>query len=66
MPVPVWGITDPGEKVLVILDRQKKTAVAVFDGRWMVKLGKMASGEPFTMTIAGKNTVSTLRPADRM
>ena len=57
MPVPVWGIADPGERVLVTLGKQKKSTITFADGKWMVKLGKMSPGGPFTMTIKGKNTI---------
>jgi len=57
MLVPVWGTADPDERVVVTLGKQKKSTIAAVDGRWMVKLGKMAPGGPFTMTISGKNTI---------
>jgi len=57
MPVPVWGTADPGERVVVTLGMRKQSALAGADGRWMVKLGKMRPGGPFSMTISGKNTV---------
>jgi sialate O-acetylesterase len=57
MPVPVWGTADPGEHVTVKLGQRKQSAVTGADGKWMVKLGKLAPGGPFTMTIAGKNTI---------
>lgn len=55
--LPVWGTADPGEKVTVTLGKRKRSATAGADGRWMVRLGKFASGGPFVMTIAGKNTI---------
>jgi sialate O-acetylesterase len=58
MPLPVWGTADPGEKVTVTLGKQHKSTVTGSDGHWMVKLGKLAPGGPFVMTIAGKNTVT--------
>lgn len=58
MPVPVWGTADAGEKVTVTLGKQKQSTIAGSDGRWMVRLGKMAAGGPFVMTVAGKNTVT--------
>jgi sialate O-acetylesterase len=56
-PVPVWGTADPGERIVVTLGKQKKSAIASSDGRWMVTLGKMAPGGPLIMTITGKNTI---------
>jgi len=55
--VPVWGWADPGEKVSVTLAEQTQTATADADGKWSVKLDKLASGAPVTLTVKGKNTV---------
>ena len=37
-PVPIWGWSTPGETVTVKFARQKKTAVAGADGKWLVYL----------------------------
>lgn len=58
MQVPIWGTADPGERVSVTLNGTKASAVAGIDGKWMVHLGKLKPGGPFTMTIAGKNTLT--------
>src|SRR5437763_16058279 len=55
--VPVWGTADAGEKVTVKLGKQTVSTVATSDGRWMVKLNKLAAGGPFTMSISGNNSV---------
>ncbi|WP_435016929.1 sialate O-acetylesterase [Tundrisphaera sp. TA3] len=57
MPVPVWGTADPGESVTVKVQDQSATATADKDGKWMVKLAELKVGGPYTLTIAGKNTV---------
>jgi sialate O-acetylesterase len=56
MTVPVWGTADAGEKVTVKFAGQTKIATADADGKWMVKLTKLAANaaKPLTMTIAGK------------
>ena len=54
MLVPIWGTAAPGEKITVKFHGQTKTATAGADGKWTVKLSKLKSGGPFTMTIAGK------------
>jgi sialate O-acetylesterase len=54
MPVPIWGMADPGEKVSVTLLKQTKTATADASGKWIVRLAKLKSGGPYEMTIAGK------------
>jgi sialate O-acetylesterase len=56
--VPVWGSADPGEKITVTISGAKASAVAASDGKWMVHLRKLKPGGPFTMTIAGRNTVT--------
>jgi len=56
--VNIWGTADPGERVAVSLERQQASEVAENDGRWKVKLGPFNAGGPFTMTIAGKNTLT--------
>jgi sialate O-acetylesterase len=56
MPVPVWGSAADGEKVTVAFQDQTASAVAQ-DGKWMVRLKPLTPGGPFTMTIAGENTL---------
>ncbi len=58
MAVPVWGMADPGEKVVITLNGTKGTATAGANGKWIVRLAKLKAGGPFTMTVAGKNTVT--------
>lgn len=51
-PVPVWGMADPGEKVVVRFAGQTKTAKADADGRWRVALDPMgysSSGRELTV-----------------
>jgi len=53
-PVPVWGRSAPGEKVIVTFAAQSKTALADSSGRWSIKLDKMsASGRERTMVVKG-------------
>ncbi|MGQ9523423.1 MAG: sialate O-acetylesterase [Armatimonadota bacterium] len=58
LPLKVRGWADPGERVVVELNGQKASARAGADGRWTVRLKPMDAGGPYTMTIAGKNTLS--------
>ncbi|MDD5596532.1 MAG: sialate O-acetylesterase [Victivallaceae bacterium] len=52
-PVPVWGWTEPGQKVNVEFKGQKLTATAYKDGKWLVKFQKMeAASKPADMTIS--------------
>lgn len=58
MPIPVWGIAEPGEKVRVQLDKQDVSTTADKDGRWTVKLQPMEAGGPYELTVDGKNRVA--------
>jgi len=55
--VPVWGTAKEGEKVTVTLDGDTETALAK-DGKWMVHLKPHKAGGPFTLTMAGENTIT--------
>ncbi|MBZ0255252.1 sialate O-acetylesterase, partial [bacterium] len=57
-PIHVWGTANPGEKVTVQLDRQKKTAKADDNGEWNVTLKKMKVGGPYELTINGDNSIT--------
>jgi sialate O-acetylesterase len=56
-PVPVWGTANEGEKVTVVLDKQKLSTTAR-NGTWRVDLQPLTAGGPFTMTVSGENTVT--------
>ena len=58
MKVNIWGTADPAERVTVTLGDQQVSGVADSGGQWKVKLGPLNAGGPFTMTIAGKNTLT--------
>jgi len=56
--VPVWGTAAPGEEVTVAIAGQTASAKAGADGKWSVKLAKLAAAGPHTLTVKGKNTVT--------
>ncbi len=56
--VPVWGWADPGETVTVSIAGQSQTAPTGADGKWVVKLAKLSAGEPTTLTVKGRNTIT--------
>jgi len=56
MPVPIWGSAAEGEKVTVTFQGQAVSTTAR-DGKWLVRLNPPRAGGPFTMTIAGANTI---------
>ena len=55
--VPVWGTAKEGEKVTVTFDGETETTVAK-DGKWMIHLKPHKAGGPYTMKIAGENTIT--------
>lgn len=57
LPVPVWGFAEPGEQVTVSFDDHQVSAATDASGRWRVDLPAMTAGGPFTMTVAGANTL---------
>ena len=62
---PVWGKSDPGEKVEVTLERKdgkdpgitSVSATANDKGQWQVGLTSLKPGVGCTLTIKGKNTI---------
>jgi len=56
MPVSIWGWAAEGEKVTVAFQGQRVSTRARH-GKWMVRLKPLRAGGPFTMTIAGANTI---------
>lgn len=56
--LPVWGIADPGEKVIVSVSGQTVETTAGTDGKWRVHLAPIAeTPSPITMTITGNNVL---------
>ena len=58
MKVSVWGTADPGEEVIVSLGKQKINGKAGADGKWILRLEPIKSGDgPLELTVSGKNTI---------
>lgn len=55
---PIWGWADPGEAISVAIGGQTKTAKADKAGKWSIRLDKLESAEPLTMTVKGNNTLT--------
>ncbi len=53
----IWGWSDPGDTVRVGIGDQSATAVAGADGRWLARIQPPPPGGPYTVTIAGHQTV---------
>ncbi|QDT28467.1 hypothetical protein Enr10x_38110 [Gimesia panareensis] len=56
--IPVWGWADAGEKITVKLKDDSVETTADDQGKWMVKLPAQVMGDPVTLTVTGKNTVT--------
>ena len=57
VPVPVWGWSAPGSKIMVAFAGQSRSAVAGADGKWMVKLKSMrVSAEPRVLSVTNSTT----------
>jgi len=56
--VPIWGIAEPGETVVVTFQKQKLTVVADAKGNWRIELKPLkASFTGETLSIQGKNKI---------
>jgi sialate O-acetylesterase len=56
--INIWGWADAGEKVAVKFNGKTFRTVTGTDGKWIVILPAMKAGGPYSMVIAGKNTIS--------
>ena len=58
VPVPVWGWADPGNEVSIKLGTSITSTVANNKGEWMVKMPPQQIGDPITLMVREKNTVT--------
>ncbi|MBI5474876.1 MAG: sialate O-acetylesterase [Ignavibacteriae bacterium] len=56
-PIPVWGKAAPGEKIIVKFNGQELQSIVGDDSLWRVDLPATHEGGPYTMTIAGSDTL---------
>jgi sialate O-acetylesterase len=54
----LWGTARPGERVTVTFEGQTERAITDPQSHWQIFLGPLKAGGPFTMTIAGSNTLT--------
>jgi len=52
---PVWGIADPGEKIMLEINDLVSSTVAGEDGKWKVFLPEFVAGGPYELVIKGSN-----------
>ena len=56
--IHLWGWADPEEDITVRFIDQKATTTADDSGYWEVSLDPVGVGGPFSMTVAGNNTIA--------
>ncbi|HEY1805275.1 MAG TPA: sialate O-acetylesterase [Terracidiphilus sp.] len=56
-PDSIWGWSQPGDSVRVEIGGHSSVGVAGSDGRWQVKITPPKAGGPYTVNIAGRETV---------
>ena len=66
MEVPIWGWASPGEEITVTLTAEDENTDPIFsttvvvsdaEGNWRLKLPEMDAGGPYTLRVAGNNTL---------
>ncbi|HUR44285.1 MAG TPA: sialate O-acetylesterase [Candidatus Saccharimonadales bacterium] len=57
-PIRLWGWADPGEEVRATCGGAHVKTFADETGEWILRLPPCKTGESFTITIKGKNTVT--------
>ena len=58
MPIHIWGMADPGEKVSVAFHGQMLATAADRLGHWDVYLRPEHAGGPYKLTVTGSNTIT--------
>jgi len=58
--IPVWGRTDPGATVRILLDGEETRVLADHEGKWKAFLAERKAGGPFTMRIESGDEVVEL------
>ena len=56
--VRIWGVANPGEKVMVTFENNSQTAVADAQGHWQVRLGPLKAGGPSDLLVKGDNLLT--------
>ncbi|MDR2705734.1 MAG: sialate O-acetylesterase [Planctomycetaceae bacterium] len=57
LPNPVWGKADPDEEITVSIAGQVKKTTANTDGKWLVELDPLKTGDVLVLTVKGKNVI---------
>src|SRR3954471_16354673 len=57
LPMHFWGMASPGERVIVALKAEEKSATADALGHWNVYLSPRGAGGPFEVSVRGQNAI---------
>jgi sialate O-acetylesterase len=57
-PIHIWGWSDPGEKVTVVMRGSKRETTGDGFGNWSVFLPPDGAGGPYTLTVTGGNEIA--------
>lgn len=55
---PIWGWAAPGTKISVTMQGKTVTTTADAQGAWQTKIGPFTAGGPYTLTVAGAQTIT--------
>ncbi len=58
MPIHIWGWAEANEEVKIDCGGSKVSTKGAANGKWIVKLPARKLGEPFTLTVSGKNSIT--------
>ena len=53
MEAPIWGMSDPGERISVTVGGLSATVIADSEGRWIARMGPLVETGPHTLTVSG-------------
>ncbi|WNH11512.1 sialate O-acetylesterase [Thalassobellus suaedae] len=57
-PIPVWGLADANEKIVIRFNNQIVKTRANKKGAWKVSLKPEVAGGPYTLSVRGNNTMT--------
>ncbi|HET7001143.1 MAG TPA: sialate O-acetylesterase [Puia sp.] len=53
-PIKIWGTTNSGDEVTVLIGDKKESAIADKNGRWFITIPAFQAGGPYTLTVKTK------------
>ncbi|MFN8253543.1 MAG: sialate O-acetylesterase [Ferruginibacter sp.] len=56
--VNIWGWASPAEKITITFNNKKYKTTTSAEGKWMAVLPPTKAGGPYSITIAGKNSIT--------